>query len=87
MKELNHINYLFVKKNFTADQIYVYLSCKSLKEGALPTFSLPRPSANATNNRSTMLLKKEKNIHFYKHSYHSHNHQMFINPLMNLSYV
>ena len=34
-----------------------------------------------------VLLKKEMNIHFYKHSYHSHNHQMFVNPLMNLSYV
>ena len=33
--------------HFTVDQIYVYSSRKSLKEGALPTMNLPHPSANA----------------------------------------
>ena len=48
---------LFIcEKRFTADQIYVYPSRKSLKEGALPTLNLPRPSANATNNRSTSAI-------------------------------
>ena len=32
-----------------------------------------------------LLFKKKKNINIYKHSYHRNNHQMFINPLMNLS--
>ena len=48
---------LFIcEKHFIADQVYVYPSPKSLKGGALPTFSLPRPSANATNNRSTSAI-------------------------------
>ena len=52
---------LFIcKRHFTVDQIYVYLSRKSLKEGALPTLNLPRPSANAnaTNNRSKRAIEK-----------------------------
>ena len=52
---------LFIcEKHFTADQIYVYPSCKSLKEGALPTLNLPRPSANATNSRSTSAIEKRE---------------------------
>ena len=39
---------LFIyERHFTVDQIYVYSSCKSLKEGALQTLNLPHPSANA----------------------------------------
>ena len=47
-------------RHFTADQIYVYSSRKSLKEGTLPTLNLPRPSANAnaTNNRSKRAIEK-----------------------------
>ena len=78
MKEFNHINYY---------KTYVYPRRKSLKEGALPTFNLPRPSVNATKNHSTSDIKKERNIHFYKHSYHNHSQQMFINPFMNLNNV
>ena len=54
---------LFIcKRHFTVDQIYVYLSRKSLKEGALPTLNLPRPSANAnaTNNRSKRAIEKRE---------------------------
>ena len=51
-------------KHFTADQIYVYPSRKSLKEGALPTLNLPRPSANATGNRSTSAIKKREEYSF-----------------------
>ena len=52
---------LFIcERHFTADQIYIYSSRKSLKEGALPTLNLPRPSANAnaTNNRSKRAIEK-----------------------------
>ena len=52
------------EKHFTADQIYVYPSRKSLKEGALPTLSLPRPSANATNNCSTSTIEKREEYSF-----------------------
>ena len=56
---------LFIcEKNFTADQIYVYPSRKSLKEGALPTLNLPRPSANAINNRSTSAIEKREEYSF-----------------------
>ena len=48
--------FFICEKHFTADQIYVYPSRKSLKEGALPTLNLPRPSASATNNRSTSAI-------------------------------
>ena len=58
---------LFIcEKHFTADQIYVYPSCKSLKEGALPTLNLPRPSVNATNNRSTSAIEKKEEYSFLK---------------------
>ena len=56
MKELNH--------TITADQIYVYPSCKSLKEGALSTLNFPRPSANATNNCSTSAIEKREKYSF-----------------------
>ena len=52
---------LFIcERHFTVDQIYVYSSRKSLKEGALPKLNLPRPSANAnaTNNRSKRAIEK-----------------------------
>ena len=52
---------LFIcKRHFTVDQIYVYSSCKLLKEGALPTLNLSRPSANAntTNNQSKRPIEK-----------------------------
>ena len=52
------------EKHFTADQIYAYPSRKSLKEGALPTLNLPRPSANATNNRSTSAIQKREEHSF-----------------------
>ena len=56
---------LFIcEKRFTADQIYVYPSRKSLKEGALPTLNLPRPSASATNNRSTSTIEKREEYSF-----------------------
>ena len=56
---------LFVcEKHFTADQIYVYPSRKSLKEGVLPTLNLPRPSANATNNLSTSAFEKIEEYSF-----------------------
>ena len=49
-------------RHFTVDQIYVYSSRKLLKEGALPTLNLPRPSANAnaTNNRSKRAIEKRE---------------------------
>ena len=56
MKELNHA--------ITADQIYVYPSRKSLKEGALSTLNFPRPSANATNNCSTSAIEKREKYSF-----------------------
>ena len=48
--------------NFTVDQIYVYSSRKSLKEGALPILNLPHPSANAnaTNNQSKRAIEKRE---------------------------
>ena len=48
------------ERHFTVDQIYVYSSRKLLKEGALPTLNLPRPSANAnaTNNPSKRAIEK-----------------------------
>ena len=52
---------LFIcERHFTVDQIYVYSSCKSLKEGALPTLNLSRPSANdnTTNNPSKRPIEK-----------------------------
>ena len=50
---------LFIcEKHFTSDQIFVYPSRKSLKEGALPALNIPRPSANATNNGSTSAIEK-----------------------------
>ena len=56
---------LFIcEKHFTADQIYVYPSRISLKEGALPTLNLPRPSANVTNNRSTSAIEKREEYSF-----------------------
>ena len=56
---------LFIwEKHFTADQIYVYPSHKSLKEGALSTLNYPRPSANATNNRSTSAIEKRDEYSF-----------------------
>ena len=54
---------LFIcERHFAVDQIYVYSSRKSLKEGALPILNLPRPSANAiaTNNRSKRAIKKRE---------------------------
>ena len=44
-----------MQKNFTRDQIYAR---KSMKEAALPTLNLSRPSANATNNCSTSAIEK-----------------------------
>ena len=56
---------LFIyEKHFTADKIQVYPSRKSLKEGALPTLNLPRPSASATNNRSTSTIEKREEYSF-----------------------
>ena len=54
---------LFIcERHFNVDQIYVYSSRKSLKEGALPTLNLLRPSAdaNATNNRSKRAIEKRE---------------------------
>ena len=54
---------LFIcERHFTVDQIYVYSSRESLKEGALPTLNLPRPSASAsaTNNRSKIAIEKRE---------------------------
>ena len=44
--------------------MYAYPSRKSLKEGTLPTLTLPRPSANATNNRSTSAIEKREEYSF-----------------------
>ena len=56
---------LFIcEKHFTADQINVYPSRKSLKEGALLTLNLPRPSANLTNNRSISAIEKREEYSF-----------------------
>ena len=52
---------LFIcERHFTVDQICVYSSRKSLKEGALPTLNLPRPSSNAgaTNNQPKRAIEK-----------------------------
>ena len=54
----------FCEKYFTSDQIILYPSRKSLKEGALPTLNLPRPRANATNNRSTSAIEKREEYSF-----------------------
>ena len=54
----------FCEKHFTADQVYVYTSRKSLKEAALPTLNLPLPSANATNSRSTSAIEKREEYSF-----------------------
>ena len=54
---------LFIcERHFAVDQIYVYSSRKSLKEGAPPTLNLPRSSANAnaTNNRSKRAIEKRE---------------------------
>ena len=56
---------LFIcEKRFTADQICVYSSRKSLKEGALPTLNLPWPSGNATNSRSTSAIEGREEYSF-----------------------
>ena len=71
-------------RRFTVNQIYVYSSRKSLKEGALPTLNLPRPSvnANATNNRSKRAIEKREeqmrkskcpNFHHQRHAFHLMN--------------
>ena len=48
--------------HFAIDQTYIYSSLKLLNEGALPTFNLPHPSANAnaTNNRSKRAIEKRE---------------------------
>ena len=48
------------ERHFTVDQIYVYSSRKSLKQGAVPALNLPRPSVNAsaTNNWSKRAIEK-----------------------------
>ena len=54
---------LFIcERHFTVDQIYVSSSHKLLKEGALPTLNIPRPStnANARNNRSKRPIEKRE---------------------------
>ena len=54
---------LFIyERQFSVDQIYVYSSRESLKEGALPTLNLPRPSANAsaTSNWSKRAIEKRE---------------------------
>ena len=54
---------LFIyERQFSVDQIYVYSSRESLKEGALPTLNLPRPSANgnATNDRLKSAIEKRE---------------------------
>ena len=57
---------LFIcEKHFIVDQIHVYPSRKSLKEGALPTLNLPRPKVNATNNRSTTAIEKKRRIFIF----------------------
>ena len=63
-KRLESHKLFICEKHFTADQIYVYPSRKSLKEGTLPTLSLPRPSVNATNNHSTRAIEKREEYSF-----------------------
>ena len=54
-------NLYICERHFTPDQIYVYPTRKTLKEGALPTLNFPRPSANAVvNNRSTSAIEKRE---------------------------
>ena len=50
------------EKDFTADQIYVYPSRKSLKEEALPNLNCPHPIANAYNNLSRSAIEKNGRI-------------------------
>ena len=71
------------ERHFTVDQIYVYSCCKSLKQGALPTLNLPRPSsnANAANNQSKRAIEKrdeyallqEQMLHNQVHTFHLKN--------------
>ena len=42
------MNYIFIKKHFTPDQIYVFPTSKMLKEGTLPILNLPEESASST---------------------------------------
>ena len=61
----NFINYLCwsnIERHFTVDQIHVYSSRKSSKEGVLPTLNLPRLSANAnaTNNWWKRAIEKRE---------------------------
>ena len=54
---------LFIcERHITVDNKYVYSNGKSLKEGALPTLNLPRPTANAnaTNNWSKRAIEKRE---------------------------
>ena len=57
----NRINYLFVRDILLSIK-YVYSNGKSLKEGALPTLNLSRPTANAnaTNNWSKRAIEKRE---------------------------
>ena len=57
----SHKLYIY-ERQLTVDQIYVYSSRESLKEGALPTLNLPRPSASAsaTSNRSKRAIEKSE---------------------------
>ena len=59
---INVFNLINLLRHFTVDQIYVYASRKSLKEGVLPTLNLPHPSANAnaTNNRPKGAIEKRE---------------------------
>ena len=77
---------LFIcERHFTVDQIYVYSSCKLLKEGTLPTLNLAHPSANANeaNNRSKRVIEKREQYAYYKSKCPNFHHQVHTFHLKN----
>ena len=81
MNELNHTNYLF-DKNILLPTRYMFTLLKNHRKKVnyqLWIFLDQVPMQLIIVLQ--VLLKKEKNIYFYNHSYHSHNHEMFVNPL------
>ena len=75
------------ERHFTADQIYVYASRKSLKEGALPTLNLPHPStnANATNNRSKGAIEKREEYALSFEEFKQRIKNLTLNKFLNIA--
>ena len=87
MNKLNHTNYLFEKNILLPTRYMFTLLTNHWKKVHYQLWIILDQVPMQLIIALQVLLKKEMNIHFYKHSYHSYNHQMFVNPLMNLSYV